>query len=449
MQKKSKDVVELIKHQKGITLIALVITIIVLIILAGVAINLSIGENGIFSKSIQAREQYKMAEAKEELELAILEIQTEHAENNTELTLDEMLVELQKKLPGIEIEKDGEILKGTYKGYDFTIDGKFKVTIEGYNPSTKSGIYTVSFKGENVTSDGATQINENETYTANLTVESGCVISTITVKMGETELIQGTHFSYSDGTLSIASVSGNLEIVVVTEKILVTEISIDKTSVTTYVGNKQNLTTTISPSNAYDKNLTWSSSDTAVVKVSEGKISSIATGTATITATANDGSGKSVSCSVTVLEPTITYSANGVTDWELLYEDENESLMYIITKDYLPIGKVPSGAGLSTKGTYVAYWSSAPSYQTIDDSVRTKFMFNWSKSTSYNNIKAVSTLLNTSTWAAFANGTSGSTTIENSYAIGSPTSELWVASWNNKYHDSLQITESDLRISYK
>ena len=38
-------------NNKGITLIALVITIVVLIILAAVAINLSIGENGLFRKN--------------------------------------------------------------------------------------------------------------------------------------------------------------------------------------------------------------------------------------------------------------------------------------------------------------------------------------------------------------------------------------------------------------
>lgn len=51
---------------KGITLITLVITIIVLIILAGVAINLSLGNNGLFNKSKQAKENYKQAEANEQ-----------------------------------------------------------------------------------------------------------------------------------------------------------------------------------------------------------------------------------------------------------------------------------------------------------------------------------------------------------------------------------------------
>ena len=42
------------KKEKGITLIALVVTIIVLLILAGVAISLTIGQNGIFGKAQDA-----------------------------------------------------------------------------------------------------------------------------------------------------------------------------------------------------------------------------------------------------------------------------------------------------------------------------------------------------------------------------------------------------------
>lgn len=50
------------RQNSGITLIALVITIIVLIILAGVAIGLTIKENGIFNRAKEAKEQYKNAE---------------------------------------------------------------------------------------------------------------------------------------------------------------------------------------------------------------------------------------------------------------------------------------------------------------------------------------------------------------------------------------------------
>ena len=57
------------KEFEGITLIALIITIIVLIILAGVGINLSLGENGIFSRAKYAKEKYMNAQISEEEQL--------------------------------------------------------------------------------------------------------------------------------------------------------------------------------------------------------------------------------------------------------------------------------------------------------------------------------------------------------------------------------------------
>ena len=61
------------KKNSGITLIALVITIIVLIILAGVSINLVLGNNGIITRAREARNNYQKAAEEEEASLALLE----------------------------------------------------------------------------------------------------------------------------------------------------------------------------------------------------------------------------------------------------------------------------------------------------------------------------------------------------------------------------------------
>ena len=55
----------MLKGQKGITLVALVITIIVLLILAGVTITLTLRENGIFKTAEKAGENYTQAQRKE------------------------------------------------------------------------------------------------------------------------------------------------------------------------------------------------------------------------------------------------------------------------------------------------------------------------------------------------------------------------------------------------
>ena len=55
-----------IRAESGITLVALVVTIIVLILLAGVSINLVIGNNGIMQKAAKGREDYTGAAINEQ-----------------------------------------------------------------------------------------------------------------------------------------------------------------------------------------------------------------------------------------------------------------------------------------------------------------------------------------------------------------------------------------------
>ena len=63
------------RQEKGITLIALVITIIVLLILAGVTISLTVGKNGALSKARNAVNSNEISSAKEELEIAAADAQ--------------------------------------------------------------------------------------------------------------------------------------------------------------------------------------------------------------------------------------------------------------------------------------------------------------------------------------------------------------------------------------
>ena len=61
------------KKQNGITLISLVISIIVMLILAGVSINAIVGENGVLTKAQNAKLSSEEAARLEELELILLE----------------------------------------------------------------------------------------------------------------------------------------------------------------------------------------------------------------------------------------------------------------------------------------------------------------------------------------------------------------------------------------
>ena len=61
-----------LKKDKGITLIALVITIVVLLILAGVSIATLTGDKGIIINTYKAKEETKRAESKEKIEVQVL-----------------------------------------------------------------------------------------------------------------------------------------------------------------------------------------------------------------------------------------------------------------------------------------------------------------------------------------------------------------------------------------
>ena len=65
------------KNQKGVTLIALVVTIVVLLILAGVAIAMLRGDNGILTEATKASSETKISEETEAVSNAINELTTE------------------------------------------------------------------------------------------------------------------------------------------------------------------------------------------------------------------------------------------------------------------------------------------------------------------------------------------------------------------------------------
>jgi uncharacterized protein YjdB len=90
----------------------------------------------------------------------------------------------------------------------------------------------------------------------------------------------------------------------VTVKQFVTQLNLNSTSALIIPGKTYTLAATALPSDASDKQVTWSSSNTAVAKVSaSGVVTGVSLGKASITATTKDGSNKKASCTVTVVPP--------------------------------------------------------------------------------------------------------------------------------------------------
>lgn len=108
-----------LKNQKGITLVALVVTIIVLLILAGVSLSLIAGENGILGRATGAVDKNAQATSKEQAELLIADYAA-----------------------GFYEEKyvDGTYTTGTQLDY---IDAQLKKT-EGTTNKTNDGVHTVA-----------------------------------------------------------------------------------------------------------------------------------------------------------------------------------------------------------------------------------------------------------------------------------------------------------------
>ena len=101
-----------------------------------------------------------------------------------------------------------------------------------------------------------------------------------------------------------------------TTDIAILDIELSQSSVTLTEGENTYITITITPDDAEDKSVSWSSSNPYVATVDDtGKVTAIAAGTATITVTANDGSGVTASCEVEVKEKLLGKCATPVVNY--------------------------------------------------------------------------------------------------------------------------------------
>ncbi len=137
-------------------------------------------------------------------------------------------------------------------------------------------------------------------------------------------------------------------------KVPVSIVSLNKTSLNLTISDSEQLTATITPSNAYDKSITWTSSDPTVASVNEnGVVTAVSAGSAVITVTTADGN-KTAFCTVTVAEPTI--SVTGVT------LNKNSMSLNTGCSEQLTATITPSNADDKS----VTWTSSDPAVATVD-----------------------------------------------------------------------------------
>ncbi len=134
-------------NNKGITLIALVITIIVLLILAGVAIATLTGDNGILTKAVEAKEKTEMAEIKEQADL----IKADLIAENTLKGMETKNTDVAKKIKEDTTYFSGSTLSGNNKvvtadkKYDVIVDNNLNITVVKHT-QTSSKELTLSFE---------------------------------------------------------------------------------------------------------------------------------------------------------------------------------------------------------------------------------------------------------------------------------------------------------------
>ena len=202
-----------------------------------------------------------------------------------------------------------------------------------------------------------------------------------------------------------------------------------------------------------NKDITWATSNSAVATVSSsGLVTGVKPGESTITATS--ANGKTATCKVIVKKQEITatvvannpseYFGKEVTDyecingagvnaWKIFYADDNN--IYLIADDYIHNDYCPPSANqtiyknanykLSFNLVCQDYTGSTSITDPTIQALNSSYFSNGYTSENYN-MKSVAYMLDTGVWSVYAGN-------EAEYAIGGPTIEMLMKSYNKKY----------------
>lgn len=114
-----------------------------------------------------------------------------------------------------------------------------------------------------------------------------------------------------DANLNYATTVAPVTVTTSVPVVAVTSVTVSFKTLNLEVGQTRTLTATVTPGNATDKTVTWTSSNDKVATVVDGTVAAVGEGTATITATA--ANGKKDTCKVTVKVPACNHSEDKLT----------------------------------------------------------------------------------------------------------------------------------------
>ena len=169
-----------------------------------------------------------------------------------------------------------------------SIGGTFELTATIYPESARNNVVTWSSSAPDIVAVDNGTLTAVAIGSAVITAQAGNVTATCSVTVGPVE---------------------------------VTSIQLSEKAVTMSPGEIFELTASVQPENATDKTITWSSSDTSIVTVAEGKLTAVDAGTATVTAKAGNVKAE---CSVTVNPINVTSVELNQTSMELLPGESSE-----------------------------------------------------------------------------------------------------------------------------
>ena len=419
------------EKNKGITLIALVITVIVLLILAAVTINALSGDNGILKRATEAKQKTRRADALEKIRLAVMTATTNGV---GEANLDDLKAELEKA--GATVKTTGELpWEVTLDGYMFRINENLSIDeISGVGISKKE-LKLLNGESETLTAtvtEGVTGTIKWETSDASVvTVENGKVTAvgtsgtaTITVKVDGTD--------YSD-TCTVSVVQK------------VTSLKANDLTVRKKATAKINVTTT--PSELVE-DLTYTSDTPSIATVSEdGTVTGVAEGTATITIKGKISTNVSTTCTVTVKKALVDLTAEQIAANKEKYYGEvaqnytagglTYRIFYVDTENKFKDGAntVYLKADYNTWTTLTDYTSYNPEGNDLEIYKSMNPLWSVQRGSiapaSWNdNERAAGWLCSPSQWESCLDDTKAT------YAIGGPSAEMYVASYNDVKHDT-------------
>ena len=193
------------KNNRGIALIALVITILILLILAGVTVASLTGENGLLERAANARDEKKRAELIENIKLDILNNEIDIKIGNQ----DQLRGVLEKYFTDVSDLNSELTAKDEYGGFNVSIDE----IIEGKDPESK--MYTVTLNPNGGVVDQTTKIvtNGNNYGTLPIPTKEGYTFKGWTNTIfNESDIINATNWK-ANQVVNVTKTSDYVEVI--------------------------------------------------------------------------------------------------------------------------------------------------------------------------------------------------------------------------------------------